>query len=57
MSVDRGHGDCDDTWISSGMSLLRVLAISLTVLKLVDVSSREVYAEKAPAGTTPPADG
>ena len=39
------------------MSLLRVLAMSLTVLKLVDVSSREVYAEKAPAGTTPPADG
>jgi hypothetical protein len=45
------------TLISSGMRLLRPLAMSLTDLKVVDVSRREVYAEKAPAGATPPADG
>ena len=45
------------TWMSSGMKLLRLLAMSRTVLKAEEVINRDVYAENAPAGTTPPADG
>lgn len=40
--------------MSSGMRLFRPLAMSLTFLKVFDVIRRDVYAEKAPAGPTPP---
>ena len=42
---------------SSGMSLLIPLAMSLKDLNADEVSRREVYPERAPAGPTPPADG